>query len=63
MYRQYENPRELETLYNKKKEEYQELKRKCYLSEITEDDLHDAYEELKELQDRIRFAWDDEENG
>lgn len=61
MYRQYENPRELEKLYNKKKEEYQELKKKCWLGEITNDELYEKYIELKELEDRVYFAWQDEE--
>ena len=63
MYRQYENPRELEKLYNKKKQDYQELKVKYFQGIITEDYLHHKYEELEELKDRVRFAWDDEENG
>lgn len=63
MYRQYENPRELESSYNKKKAEYQELKKKNFAGEISDEYLYDKYNELKELEDRVRFAWDDEENG
>ena len=63
MYRQYEDPRALTLLYNKKKKEYQELKVKNFQGIITDDYLYHKYEELKELEDRVRFAWDDEENG
>lgn len=63
MYRQYENARVLEVLLRKRKREYQEYKMLNWLGEITDDDLYEKYLELKELEDRIKFAYDDEVNG
>ena len=53
MYRQYENPRELE-------KELAELKA-TPTDGMTEDELISLHETIMELQDRVNFAWQDEE--
>ncbi len=53
MYRQYENPRtlqeRLDALYARR------------AASIDEDEIMNLDEDIGELKDRIRFAWDDEE--
>lgn len=63
MYRQYEDPRKLENQLKELEDEYNELKRLVWLGDESEEVLYDKYIELQELRDRVRFAWDDEENG
>ena len=53
MYRQYEDPRELE-------DQLKELQAR-YESETDEDVLIDLAQEIEELKDRINFAWQDDE--
>lgn len=52
MYRQYENPYELE----KRLLELEAIKRR-----MSEEEQYDIDMEIEELKDRIRFAWDDDE--
>ena len=53
MYRQYEDPRELEKERDKLKEQ---------MKNTTDDDeKFSLHETLMELEDRINFAWQDEE--
>ena len=54
MYRQYENPRELE-------KQRDQLRCVVIDENTTEDELIALHEELMELNDRINFAWQDEE--
>lgn len=57
MYRQYENPRELE----KKLEEVKESIRDAIDSGARPEDLESLYETKADLTERINFAWQDEE--
>lgn len=53
MHRQYENPRELE-------KELAEMKAK--MRTLTDDDeMISLHESIREMEDRINFAWQDEE--
>lgn len=61
MYRQYENPRELEKELSKAKERLKELKAKVDKGELDFDVLVDAQLNVDELSDRTNFAWQDEE--
>ena len=61
MYRQYENPRELENELSKAKERLEELKAKVDKGELDFDVLVDAQLDVDELSDRTNFAWQDEE--
>lgn len=61
MYRQYENPRGLEKQLEEKKARYEELKAKVDNGELDFDVLVDAQEDIAELEDRVNFAWQDEE--
>ena len=53
MYRQYEDPRELE-------DQLKELQAR-YEAETDEDVLIDLAQEIEELKERINFAWQDDE--
>ena len=61
MYRQYENPRELTKQLEAKKARYEELEAKVNKGELDFDVLVDAHEDIAELEDRVNFAWQDEE--
>lgn len=61
MYRQYENPRALEDELEKKREAYNICKEKYFAGEMSHEELYDYYIEIKELEDRVNFAWQDEE--
>lgn len=61
MYRAYENPRELETQLEKKKANYEELKAKVNNGKLDFDVLVDAQLDISELEERVNFAWQDEE--
>lgn len=61
MYRQYEDPRELEKQLDKAKANYEELKAKVDNGELDFDVLVDAQLDIDELSDRANFAWQDEE--
>lgn len=65
MYRQYENVQTLQERYNELEKRYNELKEQAERGEIENDDsyFYDMYIELQELNDRIRFAIDDEVFG
>lgn len=53
MYRQYENPYELEA----RLAELEAIERRA-----REEERYDIDLEIQELKDRIRFAWEDDEN-
>lgn len=57
MYRQYENPYELE----KQLEELNEELHKAYAMGADTEDLIDLQIEIAELKERINFAWQDDE--
>ncbi len=57
MYRQYENPYELEN----RPEELKEELHKAYASGVDAEDLIDLQIEIAELEERINFAWQDDE--
>lgn len=59
MYRQYEDPRKLEQEYKEKLAKYNELVANNAFEDDTQ--MYDAYCQLKELEDRVAFAWADEE--
>ena len=58
MYRQYENPRELEKQLAEKKREYENAKNS---GEYDDEELYYIYMDVRELEDRVNFAWQDEE--
>lgn len=55
MYRQYENPYNLESQLRELKAEYK--------TETDEDRLIDLMEEILDLEERINFAWQDDESN
>lgn len=55
MYRRYENPYKLQ-------EQLDELRQR-YCDTDDEDERAAMQYDIAELEDRIRFAWDDDENG
>ena len=57
MYRSYEDPYKLESLLEKRMQEYKSLR----LSNPDSEDLVDLSLEIAELKDRINFAWQDDE--
>ena len=57
MYRQYENPYKLEERLKKLKEELH----KSYALGADIDELQDLHLEIHELEERINFAWQDDE--
>lgn len=57
MYRQYENPWELEKQLEEAKEEY----RKAIEKRADEDTLMNLAIEIQELKDRVNYAWQDDE--
>ena len=61
MYRQYENPRALEDELEKKREAYNKCKEQYFAGDMSYDELYEHYIEIKELEDRVNFAWQDEE--
>ena len=58
MYRQYENPHDLEELLEQAKQKYEDAKLN---DPDNTDELVDLYLEVYSLEDRVRFAYDDEE--
>lgn len=56
MYRQYENPWELEKQLKDLKEEYKALLEQG----ADEDTLFSMYESISDLEERVNFAWQDE---
>lgn len=61
MYRAYEDPRELTKQLDEKKARYEELEEQVNNGELDFDVLVDAHEDIAELEDRVNFAWQDEE--
>ena len=59
MYRQYENPYELNKYLCKLEAEYQTLIEMGV--DADEEDFIDLYEEILDIKERINFAWQDEE--
>ena len=61
MYRQYENPRELENRLDEMKRAYETELAQCE-SENERFDIIEYYAQaIAELEDRVNFAWQDEE--
>lgn len=62
MYRMYEDPHKLEERLEREKEKYERMKaeRECGC-DIDDDDLYNQYLTIYELEDRINFAWQDDE--
>lgn len=58
MYRQYENPNTLEKQLEKLKEEYRTAKE----NDADEDTLINLHMQIAELEERVNFAWQDDEN-
>ena len=58
MYRYYENPYKLQDDLTRLEEEFHRMKSLGYLDVYEEIDY---MQEIWDLKDRIRFAWDDEE--
>lgn len=68
MYRQYENPRALEAKLAAKKQEMVDLCDRPLQGGIAAataraDALLSLHEEITDLQERVNFAWQDEEFG
>ena len=59
MYRQYENPRELEKQLKELYQEYNDAKE----NNADEDTLIELSQDIHELEERINFAWQDEYDG
>lgn len=59
MYRQYENPYELNKYLCELEAEYQTLIEMGV--DADEEDFIDLYEEILDIKERINFAWQDEE--
>ena len=57
MYRQYENPRELEKQLKELRQEYDNAKS----NNANEDTLISLAMDINELEERINFAWQDNE--
>lgn len=58
MYRQYEDPRELEKQLQRAKENLEDAMRS---GELDDEELYYLYMDVRELEDRVNFAWQDEE--
>lgn len=58
MYRQYEDARALEKVLEEKRAKYEEL---CNEENADFEELLDLHEEIDELEDRVNYAWQDEE--
>ena len=56
MYRQYENPYELEKQLKELRKEYDNAKE----NDVDEDALIDLSQDILELKERINFAWQDD---
>ena len=56
MYRQYENPYELEKQLKELRKEYDNAKEK----DVDEDALINLSQDILELKERINFAWQDD---
>lgn len=56
MYRQYENSRLLEKQLKRLKEEYKKLKEQ----DTDIESLYNMYEDIRDLEERVNFAWQDE---
>lgn len=65
MYRQYENPRELEQklqyLKNRKEKIEKEMHEEKEKYQNNQELVNDLEQEISELEQRINFAWQDEE--
>lgn len=57
MYRQYENPYILEKRLNELKEEY----RRAIAENLDEETLISLHEDIQDLEQRLNFAWADDE--
>lgn len=61
MYRQYEEPRTLEKQLEQAKAKYEQLKAEVDNGNLDFDVLVDAQLDISELEERVNFAWQDEE--
>ena len=61
MYRQYEEPRQLEKELDTARERMEKAKAEYDNGEGDYDTYVDAYNDFCELKDRVNFAWQDEE--
>ena len=59
MYRDYEDPFKLEDQLAEMKAEYEDV---CEDPDLDPEDLMDMAQDIAEMEDRIRFAWDDDES-
>lgn len=57
MYRQYENPYILEKRLNELKEEYH----RAIAENLDEETLISLHEDIQDLEQRVNFAWSDDE--
>lgn len=58
MYRQYENPRELQTALEHLQAEFADI---TASGKVDDDTFYYYFDRISELEDRINFAWQDEE--
>lgn len=58
MYRQYENPYDLEKALEKAREEY----RKAAEANVDLETLFNLHEDVEYLEERVNFAWADDED-
>lgn len=63
MYRQYENPRMLQVQLDIKKKEYAERLAKCESVDERCNIIEMYAEIISDLEERVNFAWQDEEFG
>lgn len=57
MYRQYENPYILEKRLKEIKEEY----RRAIEEKVDEETLFNLHEDIQDLEERVNFAWTDDD--
>lgn len=63
MYRQYEDPRKLEDRLDKVKREFEERLASCESEDERYGIIEDYSQTIAELEERVNFAWQDEEFG
>ena len=63
MYRQYENPRMLQVQLDIKRKEYAERLAQCESVDERYDIIEMYTEIISDLEERVNFAWQDEEFG
>lgn len=63
MYRQYEDPRKLENRLAEVKREFEERLASCQSEDERYDIIENYSQWIAELEERVNFAWQDEEFG